>query len=634
MPGFLPVLALLAFVAAERRWSEPESPPALPVLRAAVLWGTAVTALTEGLGHLRALRAGPVAAAWVLLGILGLLAAAAGSAPARGSLLAGPARADRRLVSAVGAIVGSLAAALAVVAAAAPPNTRDSISYHLSRVCHWAVQGSVDNYPTHVLRQLYLTPWAEYAILHLGLLAGGDRAANFVQWGAWAGGLAGAALLARFLGGGAVAQAGAALFAATLPMGALQASGTQNDLVVSFWLAAFAALLFNPAPGPRDHVYAGLSLGLALLTKGTAFLFAAPLVAGIGFRIVARRERRLALVPVLALLVCAPFYVRNTRLCGSPLGVDSGGVVEGRFPLVNDRLDARVLASNALRNVALHAASLPAIGAPAVAIVERIHTVLGVSASDPGTTWTGSSFDPLLGSLHEDHAGNPVHLLVAALGGLAVLARTPRRRAALLLALSVASGALLFCAVLRWQPWNSRLHLPLFVAAAPFAGLLLEETRSRVLRGALALLLVSQALPAVCFSETRPLLGEGSVLRRDRLSQYFVSRPAARDEFLAAAAEIRRRRCGDVGLHVGLDAEEYYLWVALDEPRRSAVRLRHVGVRNGSRRLETPSETPCLVLSDSGDDLPAELAALGLRPVWRRGTLRLLAEPGSAAAGR
>jgi hypothetical protein len=35
---------------------------------------------------------------------------------------------------------------------------------------------------THVLRQLHMSPWAEFAITHLQLLTGGDRFANIVQW--------------------------------------------------------------------------------------------------------------------------------------------------------------------------------------------------------------------------------------------------------------------------------------------------------------------------------------------------------------------------------------------------------------------------------------------------------------------
>jgi hypothetical protein len=57
------------------------------------------------------------------------------------------------------------------------------MSYHLARVAHWGQNHTVAFYPTHIVRQLYQPPWAEYAMLHLYILAGGDRLANLVQCG-------------------------------------------------------------------------------------------------------------------------------------------------------------------------------------------------------------------------------------------------------------------------------------------------------------------------------------------------------------------------------------------------------------------------------------------------------------------
>jgi hypothetical protein len=69
-----------------------------------------------------------------------------------------------------------------LVAIIAPPNTNDSMQYHMSRVMHWIVNRSVDFFPTPSDRQLWMPPFAEYAILHFQVLAGNDRFANMVQW--------------------------------------------------------------------------------------------------------------------------------------------------------------------------------------------------------------------------------------------------------------------------------------------------------------------------------------------------------------------------------------------------------------------------------------------------------------------
>ena len=100
--------------------------------------------------------------------------------------------------------------------------------------------GAVTLFPTAYPQQLSHPSWAEYAILHLRLVLGSDRLANLTQWLAMAGSLVGVSLAARCLGATARGQALSALACATLPMGILQASTTQNDYVAALWLVGLA----------------------------------------------------------------------------------------------------------------------------------------------------------------------------------------------------------------------------------------------------------------------------------------------------------------------------------------------------------------------------------------------------------
>ena len=65
-----------------------------------------------------------------------------------------------------------------LIALVSPPNNYDSMTYHMARVVNWIQNRSVAHYPTHITRQLYSAPWAEYAIMHLQVLSGGDRFAT------------------------------------------------------------------------------------------------------------------------------------------------------------------------------------------------------------------------------------------------------------------------------------------------------------------------------------------------------------------------------------------------------------------------------------------------------------------------
>src|SRR4029077_8111064 len=112
---------------------------------------------------------------------------------------------------------------------------------------------------------------------------------------------------------------------ATLPMGILQASSTQTDYVEAFWLACAVsmALGFIAAPTPAAAAWFAAALGLAALTKGTAYIFAAPLVAAMACWMVVRLKGKLvipaALMIALPLLINSGQYVRNEVLFGNPL---------------------------------------------------------------------------------------------------------------------------------------------------------------------------------------------------------------------------------------------------------------------------------------------------------------------------
>ncbi|TLN09848.1 hypothetical protein FDZ74_11310, partial [bacterium] len=150
---------------------------------------------------------------------------------------------------------------LLAVAWMAPPNTNDAMQYHLSRVMHWLQNGSLAHYPTAIDRQLWQPPWAELAILHLVGLGGSDRWANLVQWGAFLGTWLGASGLAAQLGAGRKGQILAAWVCAMLPMGILQATGSQNDLAASFWLLGVLLLVVKAhqqARYPDPAGFAGL----------------------------------------------------------------------------------------------------------------------------------------------------------------------------------------------------------------------------------------------------------------------------------------------------------------------------------------------------------------------------------------
>ena len=567
---------------------------------ASVIWGIVLTAATEILGIFTILNREALALSWVLFTIPALI------------LLAEHKRSiqfpewswnlfELTYLLPLSMITGSIG----IIAWLAPPNSWDSMTYHMSRVMHWAQNQSVAHYPTHILRQLHQTPWSEYAILHLQLLSGADRYSNFVQWYSTVGSAIGVSLITARLGGNVCAQLNTALFMVTIPMGILQGSSTQTDHVVSFWLVCFAYFVVEFArESAFSRVLMGGSLGIALLAKATAYVFAAPFVIWFIAGTVIKRRPSNLLVLVIALMLNLGFYWRNCDLYGNPLGPGEE-LPNGDYKYTNDEFSLAVLISNVLRNAALHIGTSPKINAELEQTISAAYDALGASISDPKTTWTGAAFRIPAIKFNENADGNPVHFLLIGCCALAFVSRRGQDRIAGFYIVSLIAGFLLFCLLLKWQPWHSRLHLPLFILGSPIVGLTLATLGSRRLVYLVAALLIIGSLPYLVWNESRPILKRNNVINMPRFEQYFF---ASRDRY-AAYSQVgelgRATACQDIGLILGIDGWEYPIWVALQQYPSLSIHIRHVGVTNISRNLPDRDTIPCLVIADS--DLSGEV---------------------------
>ncbi len=236
-------------------------------------------------------------------------------------------------------------------------------------------------------------------------------------------------------------------------------------------------------------------------------------------------------------------------------------------------------------------------------LIERVHSHLGLSASDPATTWPSTSFSISTPALHEDTAGNPLHVVLIVFAGLSlitVLRRFPCRFAAVYAAAATA-GFLAFCFYLRWQPWNSRLHLPLFVLLSPVLALSLRTLLGRPGVLCTVSVLMVAATPALLLNQSRPLIGAGSILAQDRTREYFANRPELAAPYTGAAQVIRDRGCVEVGLLLTDDSWEYPLWVLFNEPATGQIHLRHVNVSNASTTAAGSYVPVCGIVSiDTG----------------------------------
>jgi hypothetical protein len=601
------VFLFLAFYVQAQGWRA-------AAIGAATIWGIIVVLITELLSIPRELTRSGLAVAWLVADVAALvyLWLVAHQTLQRRSLkersaadrqmTPGPMVASTLLLTGVAIIV----VLVALTALLSPPNTWDVIAYHMPRVVHWMQHRTVAFYPTSYLPELHSPPWAEFAILHVHLLVDGDRLNNLVQWWGFAGSVVGVTLLAQLLGASSGGQVLAAVFCATIPQGILEASGAKNSYVLAFWSVAvtYYLLAFKRLPTLAHALGVGGALGLAWQTKATAYVFSGPLLLMLALAWPWKTKGQLLrYAPVIVGLVMAlnvGHFVRNYTLHGSPLGPKAE--LPPAFKYTNDTITPTTVASNVLRNLALHVRTpSPAVNQTVENWVVNVIRAIGDDPNNPHTTWTGTPFQISELARHEALAGNLLHLVLILLT-LGMIVAWGRLRSSTELLMYVGALVLafaLFCALGRWQPWHTRLHLPLFVLWSVPVGLSLTRAWSDTVTITLAMLLLLASLPFLLGNQLRPLIGGGefNLLRQERAMLYFSESNHLRESYHTVANFIKGQECRDIGLDLPPDSAEYPL-LALLEAHRGLRRVEHVDVGNpSSKYAERESDfRPCAII--------------------------------------
>lgn len=568
--------------------------------------GASTVLVTEALSPFHWLRPFPLAGAWLAIGAVLAVYLYRGM-PGRQRFPVRPAEA------AITAAIAAIAALAGLTAALSAPNSYDAMAYHLPRVVYWAQAGSVAFFPTPYFTQISLPPMTEYAMLQTYVLSGGDRFVNLIVAGAFAACIAGVSCLAGALGANSKGQALAAFCCATLPNAILQASGAKNDTLLALWLVCAAYFALR-----RNWFFLGLSFGLAVATKSTAYVFAPPLVASVLAIqwLQGQRPRWVAVAFALtagALLLNTPQYWRNLQFSGSPLGYDSPYGKGGPYRWANARFGWKPTVSNALRNLSDQLGDRsPRWNQAEFNAILRIHRALHIDPQDRDTTWAFLQFAPPVLTAHEGNANNRWHLLLMASGMALALWWALRRRdwVWFLYGSGLFLAFLLFSFYLKWEASGGRMLLPLFILGSPLGGMLLATIRPAPVTVLLCLFLLAGARLPLLKNWVRPLMGPHNVFTTPRDEQYYMDMLPLNDRRwqLQAIDLTVRSGCDSVGLDVSGDDAEYP-FQALLRARNPAVRFLHVGVANPSARYY-PAEVPklCAVLCMHCGGNPAKVA--------------------------
>lgn len=493
---------------------------------------------------------------------------------------------------------------LAMVAHQYAPNNYDSMTYHLPRVMHWQQNHSIAHYATSIDRQVQMPPFSEFMLLHLQVIFRHDRYANLVQWFAMVISVVGMTAITRRLGGNSLQQTIAGLLCATIPMGTLQATSTQNDYVLAAALVLFVLFILALIEAPSNWLYtagAGVALGLALLTKGTAYIFAGAIgITFFGYSVYKYGKTafiRWVLIGSIALTLNAGHYLRNFEIYRSPL-------VAGN-DYVNEVISPGAVLSNGIRNAAFHVPIVTGIGVIdrastyAMSWLRLLHEYSGFSPVDPRLTWPGNPdiFSQYTSSYHEDFAGNPIHailILMGAVGAFAVLGAYPEKMLVRLLAIAIVLAYTFLSAYLKWQIWGARLQLPLFVLGCALPAVTIFRRPHPYLQ--LALIIAAFFSLNWTFTNwTRPIDTAAAYNPSVPSAGYFTKNQEFYSGFVSVTDKIAHSGCQNVGLVLGSNSYEYPWWIMLRE-RGFTGRIEHINVQNETKILEYTDFKPCAII--------------------------------------
>ncbi len=560
----------------------------LVLLRTTLLWTTCLVAMTELLSLVEAVTPLGLSLAWgaLLLGTLAWLSEQARRKKLRLPIrIALPGKADlpekksrpAHLAEAIlPACLVFILAVTALVAWLAPPQTWDSIHYHLSRVAHWAEMGALRHFATGNDLQNNMPPGAEMIVLHTYVLAQGDRLVNFVQWSSMAACLAAGALIARQLGANRLGQLLAAVTLAATPLGIVEASCTMTDYVAALWIACAAVEMLElmrgapPAPGV---VFSSLAAGLTLLTKPTAAPYLVLLALGIAVALMRRFGwQRLVLWTCLAALLAAGLNaghnLRNLQTYGN--SISSSRVIDRHF---NQLWTPQGILVNVLRNSYLEMGTpWPKVNYGLFVALRTISSWLEVDLDDSRSVSEGP-FRVIHMNTNEIRISNPLQAALAGVAIPAVLFKKKRfSAAARWLAWGAAGGFVLFSAIYKWQIFGSRYHLSFFVLAAPLIALAFSAVLKPGYLRLAALAMTLAALPFLFSIHSRPIIPgstshTGSILLTPRQDLYFSNSRYLKKSYLDMTNLLKDTGCDKVTLIMPGSNAEYLLWMLMGAPR-------------------------------------------------------------------
>lgn len=490
------------------------------------------------------------------------------------------------------------------------PYNWDSMTYHMSRICHWTQNKSVSHYSTNIIRQVASPVLHEFVDVQVYILS--DRKEmllNLLQCFSYLTSAGMVYCIAQKLQCRKGFCRIAALLYLSLPIAFAESFTTQNDNFATVWMLYFAYILLDFTNLDQKIILTkdtiskvctlGILVSLGYLTKPSVCIGMAVMVLWLLAVCIRRRDSFKTLIELIGAVIPSivlpllPELIRNIKTFSA-----LSDPMTGQRQLIGT-LNPLYMFINFLKNILFNLPNVYIYSSDYLLtrFIEKAAGVLHVDLNAASISEDGGSFlMHTAPDYRHDTALNPIIIMLFIffiLYGILHLRQKNLKNA--LLSYSFASTAcfLIFCCVLRWEPFVSRYMSAYLALLCPMIALQLDKLNNLKLQSAIT--------GIICFLCIADLFSMGRYHRNLYAwhgagvtpSGYFMNRVGEQEPYMTAVETIQKYGFQKIGLKIEEDNYEYPLWKMLEN---DVSEIEHVYVENATAKYENTDFTPdCII---------------------------------------
>ncbi len=466
------------------------------------------------------------------------------------------------------------------------PNNWDSMTYHLPRIFHWLQNNNLDFYSTNIKRQLTYAPFSEIFMMHLYALHNSDKGFNFLQ------------LFSYFLFFFVLINISKKLnlknlsfyifvLFFSLPEAILQSTSTQNNIFLGLLLIIIYFFLIKllKKVNNLDLLIFSLMTSFSIYTKGTAYFFIFFPIITVFLKIIFDKKFKFLINFIFYLLftfilINGLFIYRNYKYFKVIINPSKKPYI-----LNNETISIKQFLSNLLRNSSTQLITNNQKMNNFIYKTNKfIHEKMNYSLNDPKTTWFGTQYNDQICPLYnEDCAPNPIHFSLFLISIIYFVLNFKKEKKELaIITFNLFLSFLLFSLALKWQPWHTRLILPILMLSILPTAYILKKIK--IINYLIIILLIINSFNYYLKNTSKPLFGEENIFQKNNFQQYFINNKYIYPSYLKLKENININ-CNNYCLILEEDNYEYPLWILIKEKNKNA-KINHCFVNNDSKFIK------------------------------------------------